>query len=234
MCGITGWVSYDGDLTGRRHLLERMTATMTGRGPDAGGTWSDRHAALGHRRLSIIDLAGGAQPMTATTADGTVALTYSGEVYNFRELRAELRARGHRFTTASDTEVVLRGYLEWGDALVDRLTGMYAFGLWDGRTERLLLVRDRLGIKPLYFHPTPDGVIFGSEPKALLAHPDVRAVVELDGLREIMLGVKTPGAAVWKGMRELRRPIWPCSTARGCASGRTGSCGQPSTPTAVR
>ncbi|WP_329403632.1 asparagine synthase (glutamine-hydrolyzing) [Streptomyces melanogenes] len=203
MCGITGWVSYDGDLTGRRHLLDRMTATMTGRGPDAGGTWSDRHAALGHRRLSIIDLEGGAQPMTAATADGTVALTYSGEVYNFRELRAELRARGHRFTTASDTEVVLRGYLEWGDALVDRLTGMYAFGLWDGRTERLLLVRDRLGIKPLYFHPTPGGLVFGSEPKALLAHPDVRAVVDLDGLREIMLGVKTPGAAVWKGMREL-------------------------------
>ncbi|GAA0595516.1 asparagine synthase (glutamine-hydrolyzing) [Streptomyces crystallinus] len=203
MCGITGWVSYDGDLTGRRELLERMTATMTGRGPDAGGTWVERHAAFGHRRLSIIDLAGGAQPMTATTADGTVALTYSGEVYNFRELRAELRARGHRFSTASDTEVVLRGYLEWGDALVDRLTGMYAFGVWDGRSERLLLVRDRLGIKPLYYHPTSDGVLFGSEPKALLAHPDVRPAVDLDGLREIMLGVKTPGAAVWKGMREL-------------------------------
>ncbi len=203
MCGITGWVSYDGDLTGQRHLLDRMTATMTGRGPDAGGAWAERHAALGHRRLAIIDLAGGAQPMTAATADGTVALTYSGEVYNFRELRAELRARGHRFTTASDTEVVLRGYLEWGDALVDRLTGMYAFGLWDGRAERLLLVRDRLGIKPLYYHPTRDGVLFGSEPKALLAHPDVRPVVDAEGLREIMFGVKTPGHAVWRGMREL-------------------------------
>ncbi|MEV6552692.1 asparagine synthase (glutamine-hydrolyzing) [Streptomyces sp. NPDC051597] len=203
MCGITGWVSYDADLTGQRDTLERMTATMTGRGPDAGGTWIDHHAALGHRRLSIIDLAGGAQPMTAATADGTVALTYSGEVYNFRELRAELRARGHRFTTASDTEVVLRGYLEWGDTLVDRLNGMYAFGLWDGRTERLLLVRDRLGVKPLYYHPTPDGVLFGSEPKAILAHPGVRPSVDLDGLREIMLGVKTPGAAVWRGMREL-------------------------------
>ncbi|PKV83028.1 asparagine synthase (glutamine-hydrolyzing) [Streptomyces sp. TLI_146] len=203
MCGITGWVSYDGGLAGRRHLLDRMTATMTGRGPDAGGTWSDRHAALGHRRLSIIDLAGGAQPMTAATDGGTVALTYSGEVYNFRQLRGELRARGHRFTTASDTEVVLRGYLEWGEAVVDHLTGMYAFGVWDGRTERLLLVRDRLGIKPLYYQSTPGGVVFGSEPKALLAHPDIRPVVDLDGLREIMLGVKTPGAAVWKGMREL-------------------------------
>ncbi|OAR22120.1 asparagine synthase (glutamine-hydrolyzing) [Streptomyces sp. ERV7] len=203
MCGITGWVSYDGDLTGRRDPLERMTATMTGRGPDAGGIWIEGHAALGHRRLSIIDLAGGVQPMTAATADGTVALTYSGEVYNFRELRAELRARGHRFTTASDTEVVLRGYLEWGDALVERLNGMYAFGLWDGRTERLVLVRDRLGVKPLYYHPTPDGVLFGSEPKAILAHPDVHAAVGLDGLREIMLGVKTPGVAVWEGMREL-------------------------------
>ncbi|MEU5432012.1 asparagine synthase (glutamine-hydrolyzing) [Streptomyces sp. NPDC020719] len=203
MCGITGWVSYDGDLIARRQLLDRMTTTMAPRGPDAHGTWSDRHAALGHRRLSIIDLEGGAQPMTAPTAHGPVVLTYSGEVYNFKELRAELRCRGHRFSTASDTEVVLRAYLEWGEHLVDHLVGMYAFGLWDSRTETLLLVRDRLGVKPLYYQLTADGVLFASEPKAILAHPDVTPTVGLDGLREIMLGVKTPGTAIWQGMREL-------------------------------
>ncbi|MER6379417.1 asparagine synthase (glutamine-hydrolyzing) [Streptomyces sp. NPDC001127] len=203
MCGITGWVSFERDLTKETDVLESMTQAMAARGPDGAGIWCDRHAALGHRRLSIIDLAGGAQPMTATTPEGTVALSYSGEVYNFVELRGELRRRGHRFRTSSDTEVVLSAYLEWGASFVDRLTGMYAFAVWDGRTDQLLLVRDRLGIKPLYYHPTDDGILFGSEPKALLAHPAVSRTVDLDGIREIVLGVKTPGAAVWQGMREL-------------------------------
>ncbi|WP_030776068.1 asparagine synthase (glutamine-hydrolyzing) [Streptomyces sp. NRRL S-920] len=203
MCGITGWVSFDRDLTREEGALEAMTESMTARGPDGFGTWYSRHAALGHRRLAIIDLEGGAQPVTARTLDGVVALTYSGEVYNFAELRAELRRRGHPFRTACDTEVVLRAYLEWGTALTERLVGMYAFAVWDGRSEQLLLVRDRLGIKPLYYYPTPDGVLFGSEPKAVLANPAVPRTVDLDGIREIVLGVKTPGAAVWQGMREL-------------------------------
>ncbi|MDT0446464.1 asparagine synthase (glutamine-hydrolyzing) [Streptomyces johnsoniae] len=204
MCGITGWISFDRDLTREEADLAAMTATMACRGPDAEGTWLARHAALGHRRLAVIDLAGGAQPMVVDTPDGPVAMTYSGEAYNFTELRDELRRRGHAFRTASDTEVVLRGYVEWGPALADRLNGMYALGIWDGRTDRLVLIRDRLGIKPLYYHPTDDGVLFGSEAKAILAHPLVEPVIDTDGFRELFGFVKTPGAAVWSGMREVR------------------------------
>ncbi|OXM48264.1 asparagine synthase (glutamine-hydrolyzing) [Amycolatopsis thailandensis] len=197
MCGITGWVDFGRDLTRERDTVEAMTDTMAKRGPDAGGIWLSAHAALGHRRLSIIDLDGGRQPMTA----GTTALTYSGEVYNFRELRTELTARGHRFDTRSDTEVVLRAYLEWGDAFVDRLNGMYAFAIWDG--DELLLVRDRMGVKPLFYYPTPDGVLFGSEPKAILANPLAERVLDTDGLRDLLSVAKNPGHAVFRGMREL-------------------------------
>ncbi|HEV7825190.1 MAG TPA: asparagine synthetase B, partial [Mycobacteriales bacterium] len=141
MCGITGWVSYRRDLTRERATLDAMVATMECRGPDASGAWTDGHAALGHRRLAVIDLPGGAQPMRAETPDGEVVLTYSGEVYDFHELRDELRRRGHAFRTESDTEVVLRGYLEWGEAIAERLNGMYAFAIWDSRTETLVMVR---------------------------------------------------------------------------------------------
>lgn len=203
MCGITGWVSFDRELTAEDPALRAMTETMACRGPDDRGTWAEGPAALGHRRLAVIDLPGGRQPMTVRTPEGTVALVYSGETYNFTELRRELAGRGHRFTTDSDTEVVLHGYLEWGDAVAERLNGMYAFAVWDGRHDELVMVRDRMGIKPFYYHPTADGVLFGSEPKAILAHPLVRPRVRLDGLRELFTLVKTPGHAVWDGMREV-------------------------------
>ncbi|WP_255946776.1 asparagine synthase (glutamine-hydrolyzing) [Streptomyces odontomachi] len=204
MCGITGWVSYQRDLTAQQDVLDAMTETMACRGPDARGTWTAHHAALGHRRLAVIDLPGGAQPMTVDTPDGAVTMVYSGEAYNFTELRDELRRAGHRFTTDSDTEVVLRGYLEWGEGLTDRLNGMYAFAIWDDRTEKLVMIRDRMGIKPFYYYETDDGVLFGSEPKAILAHPLVEPVVGLDGLREVFSFAKSPGSAVWQGMREIR------------------------------
>ncbi|MFB7210069.1 asparagine synthase (glutamine-hydrolyzing) [Streptomyces sp. NPDC056255] len=205
MCGITGWVSFDRDLRAAEAAatLDAMTQTMSCRGPDDRGTWTDGHASLGHRRLAIIDLPGGRQPMAVDTPEGPVALVYSGEAYNFTALRGELTARGHRFTTDSDTEVVLRGYLEWGEALAERLNGMYAFALWDGRHDRLVMIRDRMGVKPFYYWPTPDGVLFGSEPKAILANPLARPRVTLDGLRELFTVVKTPGHAVWDGMHEV-------------------------------
>jgi asparagine synthase (glutamine-hydrolysing) len=204
MCGITGWVSFDRDLTQERATLDAMTQTMACRGPDASGTWFDGPAALGHRRLAVIDIEGGAQPMQVRTPDGDVALVYSGEAYNFVELREELRRAGERFETSSDTEVVLRGYLRWGEALAERLNGMFAFAIWDGRTRKLVLMRDRLGIKPLYIFRTSDGVLFGSEPKAILANPLAPRVVDAEGLRELFTFVKTPGRAVWSGMREVR------------------------------
>ena len=130
MCGITGWVAFERDPSLQRDLLASMTSTMACRGPDALGHWADGHAALGHRRLAVIDLAGGAQPM-AVRRDGRDVLvtTYSGEVYNYRELRAELESDGHRFRTSSDTEVVLHAYLQWGEDFVQHLNGMYAFAI---------------------------------------------------------------------------------------------------------
>ncbi|RMI30527.1 asparagine synthase (glutamine-hydrolyzing) [Nocardia stercoris] len=203
MCGITGWVSFESDLTGRQQVVDAMTETMSCRGPDDVGVRLWPHAALGHRRLAIIDLPGGRQPMSVDTPGGAITIVYSGETYNYAELRAELAGRGHRFRTDSDTEVVLRAYLEWGEALVDRLNGMYAFAIWDQRTEQLLMVRDRMGIKPFYYFPTPDGVLFGSEPKAILANPLASRTVDLDGLRELFCFTKAPGWALWQGMSEV-------------------------------
>ncbi len=203
MCGITGWVAFDRDLTRERAVIDAMTQTMACRGPDASGVWSDRNATLGHRRLAVIDIPGGAQPMSVSTPDGEVVMVYSGETYNFTELRNELAAKGQTFTTSSDTEVVLRGYLQWGEAVADRLNGMYAFAIWDSRVRKLVMIRDRMGIKPFYFYPTPDGVLFGSEPKAILANPLAARSIDIDGLREMMAQVKTPRHAVWKGMREV-------------------------------
>ncbi|GAA5063259.1 asparagine synthase (glutamine-hydrolyzing) [Nocardia callitridis] len=203
MCGIAGWVSFDSDLTHHRSTLDAMTETMACRGPDGAGTFVREHGGLGHRRLAIIDLPGGSQPMSVATPNGDVALVYSGETYNFTELRAELRALGHAFDTDSDTEVVLHGYLQWGDAVVDHLNGMYAFAIWDQRTEKLVMIRDRMGVKPFYYYPTADGVLFGSEPKAILANPLARKVVDTDGLRELFAMTKAPGWSLWKGMHEV-------------------------------
>jgi asparagine synthase (glutamine-hydrolysing) len=205
MCGITGWVDFERDLTAERQTLEVMTRTMACRGPDASGLWVAPHALLGHRRLAVIDIEGGRQPMTAQEGGETVAaITYSGEAYNYRELRAELAAAGHHFATESDTEVVLRAYQAWGETFVERLNGMFALAIWDTRREELLLVRDRLGIKPLYYAPTPHGVLFGSEAKAILAHPAFEPSVDLNGFRELLATVKTPERSVYSGMAEVR------------------------------
>jgi asparagine synthase (glutamine-hydrolysing) len=204
MCGIAGWVDFERDLTREHAVVMAMTRTMTSRGPDDEGVWTGQHVALGHRRLAVIDIEGGRQPMAVAADDRTVAvITYSGEVYNFRELRAELASHGHHFRTRSDTEVVLHAYLQWGEDFADRLNGMYAFALWDPRREELLLVRDRMGIKPLFYYPLQGGVLFGSEPKAILANPLASRTVDADGLREIFSMVKTPGFAVFRGMREV-------------------------------
>ncbi|WP_330288671.1 asparagine synthase (glutamine-hydrolyzing) [Streptomyces sp. NBC_00576] len=205
MCGISGWLSFTRDLGHERSLVQAMTDTMICRGPDADGVWISEHIAFGHRRLSIIDLEGGRQPMVAEEDGHTLAaLTFCGEVYNFRELREELVSFGHRFRTSSDTEVVLKAYLQWGDRFAEHLNGMFAIGIWNPRTEELLLVRDRMGVKPLYYLPTPDGVLFGSEPKAILANPLAPRRVDREGLCEALDMVKTPERTVFSGMHEVR------------------------------
>jgi asparagine synthase (glutamine-hydrolysing) len=205
MCGITGWVDFARDLRAERSTLEAMTATMVCRGPDAGGVWCSANAAIGHRRLSVLDIPGGAQPMRAPS-EQDVVLTFSGEIYNFSELRHELQAHGHVFRTRSDTEVLLHSYLQWGAGCLPKLNGMFAFAIWDARSQELLLARDRLGIKPLYYAPLADGALFGSEPKAILAHPGFRAEIDAEGLAELFsqAGTSTPGHGMYRGMAQVR------------------------------
>jgi asparagine synthase (glutamine-hydrolysing) len=210
MCGICGWVDFERDLESpeARRELARMTATMARRGPDDEGIWIGGPAALGHRRLAIIDLEGGRQPMTLRE-DGRPAfvLVYSGETYNYRELRERLAAAGHRFETNSDTEVVLHAHREWGRGdprtAVSELNGMFAYALWDIAKRELLLVRDRLGVKPLYYYPTEHGVLFGSEPKAILANDLAERVIDAEGLRRTLGFIADPHNAVFRGMREV-------------------------------
>ncbi len=171
MCGIAGKLNFDAAAPIDRERLGAMTAVVAHRGPDADGFYVAPGLGLGHRRLSIIDLSTGDQPLA--NEDGTVWVVFNGEIYNFMEIRSELERAGHRFRTGTDTEVIVHAYEQWGEEAVHRFRGMFAFGLWDEPRRRLLLVRDRLGIKPLYYAVTPTGITFGSEIKSLLEDPDV-------------------------------------------------------------
>jgi asparagine synthase (glutamine-hydrolysing) len=205
MCGVAGWIDFQRDLRQQASTIRVMAATLANRGPDAEAVWTDRRAALGFRRLAVIDLPGGLQPMVAEEAGHTQAvLVYNGEVYNYRQLREQLSARGHRFRTVSDTEVVLRSYLEWGERCVEHLDGMFAFAVWDPRQQQQLLARDRLGVKPMYYAELGRGVVFGSEVKALLTHPLLDAVVDGEGLSELLAYIATPGHAIYRGIHEVR------------------------------
>jgi asparagine synthase (glutamine-hydrolysing) len=206
MCGITGWVDWGRDLTAEAATVRSMIATMACRGPDDAGLWLAPRVALGHRRLAVIDVEGGHQPMPAPgDPDPAAVLSFSGEIYNFRELRAELAGRGYRFRTHSDTEVLLASYLEWGAECVSRLNGMFAFAVWDNRAQELVLARDRMGIKPLYYAELGHGLLFGSEPKAVLANPEFPRELDDEGIAELFaVPVRTPGHGVFRGLRELR------------------------------
>lgn len=180
MCGIAGLVRFRG-ASPDREVLEKMTSVLAHRGPDGHGFEHRGAAALGHRRLAILDLSpAGRQPMT--NEDGRVWITCNGEIYNYRPLRAQLQSLGHRFRSDCDVEVIVHAYEEWGLDAVRRLDGMFAFALWDERQQRLWLVRDRLGIKPLFYHSGPGGLSFGSEVKAVLADPQVTREVDAEAL----------------------------------------------------
>jgi asparagine synthase (glutamine-hydrolysing) len=207
MCGICGVMSLrppgpDGTPITETAVI-RMRDAMRHRGPDDEGVFVAGGVGLGHRRLSIIDLSGGHQPMA--NPDETVWITYNGEIYNFQDLREELEARGLDFRTKSDTEVIVRGYEAWGDAVVERLRGMFAFAMWDARRRRLLLARDPLGIKPLYYTQTADGFfLFASEIRALLTWPGVRVEVDADALWDYLGQRYVPGPrTIFKGIAKL-------------------------------
>ena len=171
MCGIAGKFNFDPGNPIDRSRLVAMTSVVSHRGPDADGFYLGGGAGLGHRRLSIIDLSTGDQPLA--NEDGTIWVVFNGEIYNFADIRVELETHGHRFRTHTDTEVIVHAYEQWGERAVDRFRGMFAFALWDEPRRRLLLVRDRLGVKPLHYAVTPAGITFGSEIKSLLEDPDV-------------------------------------------------------------
>lgn len=176
MCGICGKLQYDPAAEVQPDLLQRMMDVISHRGPDGNGRYFSGPVGLGHLRLAIIDLQAGAQPMT--NEDKTVWIVFNGEIYNFPELRRELLAKGHAFSSASDTEVIIHLYEEYGVDCLPRLRGMFAFAIWDGRRKTLFLARDRVGIKPLYFTETKTAFLFASEIKSLLADPAVRREVD--------------------------------------------------------
>ena len=206
MCGITGWVDWTLDLTKFPTVLEQMTQTLAPRGPDATGAWLSPSCALGHRRLSVMDPENGAQPMSRLVGDFVYTIVYNGELYNAPELKRELQQRGYAFRTQCDTEVLLVAFIEWGPSCLDRLNGIFAFAVWSEQDESLFLARDRLGVKPLFYALQDGRLLFGSEPKAILAHPEVNVEVDCEGLAEVFtLGpARTPGVGVYFGIAELK------------------------------
>jgi len=206
MCGITGWIDWERDVLAEKDRLMTMTCKLVDRGPDAEGFWTGEHVALGHRRLVVVDPSGGQQPMIRRRGDHHVVLVYNGELYNTEDLRRELKVRGHHFHSHSDTEVLLTAYLEWGEGCVERLNGIFAFAVWDEAKQSLFLARDRLGVKPLFLAEQKHRLIFGSELKALLAHPTVKPELDQEGLAEVFaIGpARTPGHGVFRGISELR------------------------------
>jgi asparagine synthase (glutamine-hydrolysing) len=205
MCGITGWANLDSRTPppdGARELLHAMCERMVHRGPDSEGLFVTNGAALGMRRLAIIDLVTGEQPVF--NEDKSVAVILNGEIYNYRELRADLERRGHAFRSASDTEVLPHLYEEYGDDMLGELNGMFAFALWDGRRRRLLIGRDRFGEKPLYWGIFDKTLLFASEPKVLLAHPAVKPAVNLQALRQYLSFDYVPAPlSIYEGINKL-------------------------------
>ena len=184
MCGIIGFINQDRHKPANERIARAMNDAITHRGPDDEGFYFNGHVALGMRRLSIIDLAGGHQPIS--NEDGSVWVVFNGEIYNYRELREGLLARGHALRTNSDTETIVHLYEDYGDDLVQHLNGMFGFALWDERRQRLLVARDRMGEKPLYFTQTDEAFAFASELKALVHHPSVERRVNLLALRKYL------------------------------------------------
>lgn len=207
MCGIAGWIDYKDNITEEEAVIRNMTNTLIPRGPDAQGIWSSPHALLGHRRLIVVDPEGGVQPMTRSGRGTDCTIVYNGELYNTREIRRSLESCGHSFQSRnSDTEVLLTAYIEWGDECVKKFNGIFAFAIWDQKKRRLFMARDRVGVKPLFYAIHDRRLVFASEIKALLAHPDIKPEIDEEGLAEIfVLGPsRTPGHGVFKGISELR------------------------------
>ncbi len=214
MCGISGFCNFAQNYLEKKpsweEILTRMHKALYRRGNDNAGIYLAEHAGLSHARLSIRDIAGGAQPMARAltspdTRARTCAIVYNGEIYNTDELRPQLERAGYSFTGTSDTEVILCAYMHYGADFVKKLNGIFAFAIWDGRKEQLLLYRDRVGVKPHFYAVKNNSLVFGSEPKALFCHPDITPQIDKDSLRELLaIGpARTPGVGIFQGMHEI-------------------------------
>lgn len=205
MCGIAGWVDLKRNLYGNRNIMEKMTVTLSKRGPDAEGVYESEHALLGHRRLVVVDPSGGAQPMTRSLSGNKYTIVYNGELYNTEEVRSKLKGIGLTFKSYSDTEVLLMAYIAWGPDCLKQVNGIYAFGVWDESKNSLFLARDPLGVKPLFYSIKGNSIIFASEIKALLAHPEIEASVDKKGILELFaLGpARALGSAIYKDIKEI-------------------------------
>ncbi|WP_374721193.1 asparagine synthase (glutamine-hydrolyzing) [Peribacillus tepidiphilus] len=205
MCGITGWVDLKRNVK-KEEIVNKMTETLRKRGPDDSNVWYDTHACFGHKRLTVVDPVGGKQPMTREKNGNRFTICYNGELYNTEDIRKELLLKGYSFKGHSDTEVLLTSFIEWKEKCVDLLNGIFAFAVWDSKENVLFMARDRLGVKPLFYSFINDGLVFGSELKAILAHPEVKPELDREGLAEIFgLGPsRSPGSGVFRNIQELR------------------------------
>lgn len=205
MCGIAGWLSFEEDVRERRDALEAMSGTLANRGPDDHGMYITPSAGLVHRRLAVVDIAGGRQPMR----EGDDTIVYNGELYNTEELRRELAGLGWEFRGHSDTEVLLKAFVQWGEGCLEWLSGIYAFAVWNERQRRLFAARDRVGVKPFFFYEDGHRFIFGSViPTLIAAAPWCEGLaprLDEEGRRELfLLGPgRRPGSGVLKGYRDL-------------------------------
>ncbi len=206
MCGIAGIVNFEKNMLDECKTLAAMMDAIAHRGPDSAGTFLTHQAALGHRRLTVVDPAGGSQPMTRSIGSNTYTIVYNGELYNTPELRESLIQRGHTFFSHSDTEALLLSYIEWGPSCVEQLNGIFAFAIWDEKKQRIFLARDRMGVKPLFITRAGHALLFASEIKALLAHPQVHPVLDEGGLLELfaLAPARTAGKTLFSGIEELR------------------------------
>ena len=183
MCGIAGFIDNQTDCRNMQDISNRMARTLIPRGPDTGGEYTNEYISLVHRRLIVVDPEGGKQPMKSP--DNRYVLVYNGELYNTEDIRKELLSKGHIFLGHSDTEVLLHAYMQWNTDAFEKLNVIYAFAIWDNKEHTLTLCRDRLGVKPLFFTKTKNGLVFGSEIKALFEYPGVEKKLDSQGISEL-------------------------------------------------
>ena len=205
MCGIAGWINFSENLKSNSTIIKRMTETLERRGPDSEGVYESENVLLGHRRLIVVDPEGGKQPMIKIIHGSKYVLVYNGELYNTEELRKNLLEEGYAFDSYSDTEVLLMSYIAWGVNCIKKFNGIFAFAIYDEEKEQVFLVRDQMGVKPLFYSINNKNIIFASEIKAILANPMVKAQIDREGITELFaLGpAVVPGKAIYKNILEI-------------------------------